>query len=161
MLDQSLQDNVLFFYYRHWLEHPLSLTSLRSFMKYIDKSDMEMLKTCVSCLADQKLIEHPLTSDYISKITVFGVHHVEESQEFPDNKIRTQIIGYLKKIFEFDAQCFTSNKELENKLNLTQEEVWRNLIMLEHLWVIDLRKYLGGKMDSRIRVEGADIFGFV
>ena len=107
-------------------------------------------------MVEKDVIKKPRTTGYDTRITLFGVTVAEHLRYSPDIEFRSNILKKLKESYDRNPKKYIQNSHLEAELQLSKEEVLRNLLILEYFGQIRLRLYSGGHSEAKIKAEGID-----
>jgi predicted DNA-binding ArsR family transcriptional regulator len=154
LLDTDIQRKILEKLYESWKEdfaQPILLQNLN-----IDGVSQEVLITNAEYLASKGLIKEPLSTQFWTSITLYGIDWIEDKRISSDVKTRKRILEILKESYEKDPYKYVMREDLVQIANLPMNEILRNVWYLDKKGLIEAEWAMGGHFDARITSKGID-----
>jgi len=155
LLDENIQKRILQFLYDKWVENFVQYTDIED--TTFEGVSKESIVANAEYLASKRLIEEARTVRFTTRITAYGVDHVENVRISPDVKKRIRILQILKGHFEKEPYGFVSREELVKQSGFSQEDIMRNIWYLGEEGLARVEWALGGYFSARITDIGIDL----
>jgi len=158
MIDENIQVELLKHYYDLWLDNPFNpLKMLKeingTFENPLDKKTLEVN---AQYLIQKHLLEPRMTAGFHTQITIPGVLFIESVQYSPDVKIRGEILKRIYEKYQTEIEDYVNIHEIKEEMGISTVKMYRNLLVLEYLGAVKLRKVLGGIKRAFITAQGID-----